>query len=178
MRLLDEPLPGAFLIEGKSMSDQRGLFVKTFHKTAFQEMGINFVPEEEFYSVSDENVLRGMHFQLPPYDHAKLVYCTHGRALDVLVDLRKGRPTFGRSVAIELSSVNHRMFYVPSGIAHGFLALAPDTLMMYKTTVVHSPSHDAGIRWDSFGFDWGTLNPVASVRDAGLPALADFVSPF
>lgn len=178
MRIVDEILPGTFLLEPSSFSDHRGCFVKTFHKGLFQDLGLAFNPAEEFYSTSSKGVLRGMHFQLPPHDHAKLVYCILGRGLDVLVDLRKKSPAFGRFASADLSQSNRHMIYVPTGVAHGFLAMESDTLMMYKTTSVHAPTHDAGIRWDSFGFDWGVAAPVLSNRDAVLPRLDDFVSPF
>ena len=119
-----------------------------------------------------------MHFQLPPHDHAKLVYCVCGRVLDVLLDLRKASPTFGQTASAELSRANSHVFYIPAGIAHGFLSLEDESVMVYKTTTVHQPDHDAGIRWDSFGFDCGSATPIISVRDTALPRLQEFVSPF
>jgi dTDP-4-dehydrorhamnose 3,5-epimerase len=119
-----------------------------------------------------------MHFQAPPHAHAKLVYCARGCALDVVVELRKGLPQYGSAVATELSAANHRQVYVPRGVAHGFLALEEGTILVYMTTTVHCPSYDLGIRWDSIGVDWGTTTPIVSVRDANLPALGQFVSPF
>lgn len=178
MRIINELLSGVLLIEPKVFTDSRGNFLKTFHSGIFKELGIPFVPMEEFYSTSHQGVLRGMHFQLPPHDHAKLVYCLRGRVLDVMVDLRKNEPTFGRFATTELSAVDRCLLYLPTGIAHGFLALEPDSVMVYKTSTVHAPSHDAGIRWDSFGFDWGVADPLISPRDAALPRLVDFVSPF
>jgi len=158
--------------------DHRGNFVKSFHIGQFKELGIAFLPIEEFYSTSHLGVLRGMHFQLPPHDHAKLVFCIRGRGLDVFVDLRKDKGTFGRFASAELSAGNHHIMYLPAGIAHGFLALEADSVMVYKTSTVHAPSHDTGIRWDSFGFDWGITDPVISTRDAAFPRLEEFVSPF
>lgn len=178
MTILAEPLPGVRLIKPKVFEDARGDFVKTFHCGLFRDLGIDFTPVEEFYSTSRKNVLRGMHFQLPPHDHSKLVYCIRGRVLDVLVDLRPGSPGYGCFASAELSRENRSQFYIPSGIAHGFLALEDDSVMVYKTTTVHAPSHDAGIRWDSFGFDWGVDSPICSPRDLAFPSMADFVSPF
>ncbi len=175
---LSQPLPGVHLLQPKVFIDTRGDFVKTFHVGAFAELGIDFKPVEEFFSTSRKGVLRGMHFQLPPHDHAKLVYCIRGRVLDVLLDLRKASPTFGQFASAELSRENHHQFYIPSGIAHGFLSLEDDSVMVYKTTTVHAPTHDAGIRWDSFGFDWGIAAPLISPRDLAFAALTEFGSPF
>lgn len=178
MKIVNQPLPGVMLLEPRTFTDARGRFVKTFHAPDFASLGIAFNPLEEFYSVSHRGVLRGMHFQLPPHDHAKLVYCVRGRVLDVLLDLRRASPDYGRAVSAELSEENCRIFYIPPGIAHGFLALEDHSLMVYKTTSVHAPTHDAGIRWDGFGFDWGAGEKIISERDRGFPALRDFVSPF
>ena len=98
-----------------------------------------------------------MHFQLPPHDHDKLVYCIRGRVMDVLLDLRKSSPTYGRSFGNEISANNHLMLYIPKGVAHGFLSLEDDSVLVYKTTTIHFPSHDAGVRWDSFGYTWPDL---------------------
>jgi dTDP-4-dehydrorhamnose 3,5-epimerase/CDP-3, 6-dideoxy-D-glycero-D-glycero-4-hexulose-5-epimerase len=132
---------------------------------------------EELYSSSHRNVLRGMHFQLPPHAHDKLVYCTHGAVLDVLLDLRRGAG-YGRFAAIELSAQNAHMLFIPKGIAHGFVALCDHSIMQYKTSTVHVPASDCGIRWDSFGYDWGLDQPVVSVRDSQHPLLVNFHSPF
>ncbi len=139
---------------------------------------MTFIPRESFYSTSRRGVLRGMHFQTPPHSHAKLVYCIRGSALDVVVDLRKSSPRYGAAASAELSEKNHQQLFIPTGLAHGFLALESDTVLVYMTTTVHSPSHDMGIHWDSFGFDWGTEAPTLSARDARLPTLGAFDSPF
>ena len=171
---------GLVSLEPKVFTDQRGVFVKTYHDQAFRELGLAFEAKEEFFSTSHKGVLRGMHFQLPPADHAKLVYCVTGAVLDVVLDLRSGSPTCGQFHAEELSEANRRMVYIPTGFAHGFLALTEGALMVYKTSTTHAPACDAGIRWDSFGFSWplGGTAPILSQRDAGFPALADFKSPF
>ena len=178
MELVPTELPGLQLIRPPVFRDQRGSFVKTFHADQFRELGLNFEPREEFFSTSGRSVLRGMHFQLPPAAHAKLVYCLLGSVLDVVLDLRKNSPTFGRSCARELSAANREMFFIPAGFAHGFLSLEDNTTMVYQTSTVHSPAHDAGVRWDSFGFDWPVKVPVLSERDKNFPALCDFSSPF
>src|ERR1035437_6763131 len=144
MTIIQQPFPGTFLIQPKVFADNRGDFVKTFHEPLFLELGIQFMPVEEFFSTSHKNVLRGMHFQMPPHDHDKLVYCIRGRVLDVLVDLRKTSPCFRRCASAELSAVNHHLSFIPKGVAHGFLSLDDDSLMVYKTSTFHAPEHDAG----------------------------------
>ena len=178
MTIISQPFPGTFLLQPKVFQDARGDFVKTFHQGAFRELGIDFQPVEEFYSTSRNGVLRGMHFQLPPHDHSKLVYCIRGRVLDVLLDLRKASPSYGRSISVELSRDNHQQFYIPRGIAHGFLSLEDDSVMVYKTSTVHAPTHDAGVHWGSFGFGWGVDSPNISERDARFPSLESFNNPF
>ena len=179
MTIIDQPFAGTYLLKPRVFEDNRGDFVKTFHDGLFRELGLEFRPMEEFFSTSHRGVLRGMHFQLPPHDLDKLVYCVRGRVLDVLLDLRKGSATYGQSASAELSRENHHQFYIPSGVAHGFLSLDADSVMVYKTSTVHSPAHDAGVRWDSFGYAWPQLeNRILSPRDQNFPALAEFVTPF
>lgn len=178
MEKIPVPLEGAFLVKPPLFTDARGNFVKTFHRGVFQNFGVEPVFAEEFYSTSVKGVVRGMHFQTPPADHAKYVFCLTGAVRDVILDLRRASPTFGQHFSVELSAENRLGFYIPSGFAHGFLSLLDDTLMLYKTTSVHTPSCDAGVRWDSFGCDWGVETPVISGRDASFPALVDFESPF
>lgn len=177
MEIVKELLPGCRVIRPPRSEDQRGAFVKTYHEGLFKTLGVTMEIREEFFSVSRKDVLRGMHFQLPPHDHDKLVYCTAGAVLDVLLDLRRGAG-YGRVASVELSADNAHIVYIPKGIAHGFLALSDDALMLYKTSTVHAPDADAGIRWDSFGFDWPPGNPVISARDQQHPMFADFDSPF
>lgn len=179
MERLSTDLPGVYILQPRRFQDARGSFVKTFHRETFRDLGLDgFSPAEEFYSVSGRNVIRGMHFQIPPADHAKLVYCPHGAVLDVVLDLRRNSPTAGRFIAVELSAASGRSVFVPVGCAHGFLSREDDTLMIYQTSTVHSPTHDAGVRWNSFGFHWPCEAPVMSERDRNLPALAEFASPF
>ena len=178
MRIVKEPLPGLKLIEPKLFADARGEFVKTYHVDLFASCGIPFVPAEEFFSTSVRGVVRGMHFQLPPHAHDKLVYCIRGRVLDVVLDLRRSSPTYGRVESCELSQYNHFQLFVPAGCAHGFLSLEDNSTLVYQTSTTHHSSQDAGVRWDSIGFSWPVTNPTVSVRDAGLPALGHFVSPF
>src|SRR5665213_4316861 len=114
MKILCEPLPGAFLLQPNTFSDERGDFIKTYHEESFQQLGLPFETKEEFVSISRRGVVRGMHFQIPPHDHAKLVSCIAGSALDVLLDLRKNQPAYGKVFSVVLSAANRQMLYLPS----------------------------------------------------------------
>lgn len=178
MDLTETIVPGCYLVRCNVMEDERGRFVKTYHEAKFAELGLRTDWREEYYSVSARGVLRGMHFQIPPADHAKLAYCVAGEALDVIVDLRTGSPTFGQCASFLLSPTAGDSVYVTSGVAHGFMSLRDDTIMQYKVTSVYSPEHDAGILWDSLAFDWPIHDPIVSGRDRRHPRLVDFQSPF
>jgi dTDP-4-dehydrorhamnose 3,5-epimerase len=180
LRVTPLPLAGACVVEPFVHSDERGRFVKNFHARELAEAGLRFELREEFHSVSERGVLRGMHFQSPPCAHQKLVSCLAGSVLDVLVDLRRQSETFGESCSLELSAARPQMLWVPIGFAHGFVSLEDGSCVTYKTDNEHAPLYDCGIRWDSFGFDW-PLAPEESIispRDRAHPALAEFASPF
>lgn len=178
MELMPTMLEGCFHVRPFLARDERGSFVKTFHAERFAELGLPIHWREEYYSTSRKGVIRGMHFQTPPHAHDKLVYIQQGRVLDVVVDLRKASRTFGKYVTLELDAACGDGLIIPKGMAHGFLARTQDVMMTYKVTTTYAPTHDAGIRWDSFGLDWGVERPLVSARDASHPALADFQSPF
>lgn len=180
MDLINQPLSGVKIFRPFVFEDQRGVFVKPFHEEQLHEHDIRMTVREEFFSTSGEDVLRGMHFQLPPHAHSKLVYCITGKVLDVLLDLRKASPTFGQAVSFELSASNRHCVFIPKGIAHGFYTLGSDSCLVYKTDAVHNPECDAGISWNSFGFDWPlqSKQPIVSDRDQKHPHFCDFESPF
>ncbi|WP_027092627.1 dTDP-4-dehydrorhamnose 3,5-epimerase [Cohnella thermotolerans] len=178
MDIRELDLPGCFELVPKRFSDCRGIFVKTFHKDLFEHYGLAVDYKEQYYSCSSKNVLRGLHFQIPPCDHAKLVYCLHGEVADVFVDLRRQSPTYGRYQMLRLSSDEANMIYLPSGIAHGFQVLSDTATLVYNVTSVHSPEHDSGIHWDSLDIPWPLADPIVSERDRHLPAFNQFVSPF
>ena len=157
--------------------DQRGSFIKTYHHNTYSVLGIDLTMEEEFYSLSNKNVIRGMHFQQPPHAHNKLVYCPHGAALDVLLDLRRGT-TYGQVAVTELTADNGHILYIPKGVAHGFLSLEDQTLMVYKTSTAHAPQSDMGIHWASFGFNWSVTEPILSARDQEHVSFSDYQSSF
>jgi len=177
-QFLHTAIPGCYELRPRVISDLRGTFVKTFHRDLFSEHRLNVDWPEEYYSVSRQNVLRGLHFQLPPHDHEKLVYCTAGEVLDVVVDLRIGSPTYHQYALFYLSAETARMVYIPRGLAHGFLTLSESATMMYKVASVYAQQYDSGIFGNSAGIDWPVTSPVVSERDAKLPTLAEFASPF
>jgi dTDP-4-dehydrorhamnose 3,5-epimerase len=171
-------IPGVIVIEPPVFSDQRGVFVKTFNREVLNDEKINFSVEESFYSVSKEHVIRGMHFQYPPMDHAKFVYCPSGKILDVILDIRKGSPTYGQFATVELSPENGKVVLIPSGCAHGFISLRDHSVTVYLQSSVRSAEHEAGVRFDSFGMDWRTIDPITSERDTLFPTLSELDSPF
>jgi dTDP-4-dehydrorhamnose 3,5-epimerase len=178
MRFREMEIPGCYEVHFVAHRDERGFFVKAIHATSFAAHGLKSDFRETFYTVSEENVLRGMHFQLPPADHAKLVYCVAGSVTDVSLDLRKESPTFGRHIVVQLSAEGHNGLYLPSGIAHGFHVREAPAIMVYHVTSEHAPHLDSGIRWDSFDAPWQTQSPLLSQRDSALPRLEEFLTPF
>lgn len=177
MKFRELDIPGVFEIELFFAEDQRGTFSKTFHRTEFEKAGLQADFRESFYSVNKKGVIRGMHFQFPPFHHAKLVYCTSGRILDVVLDLRKNSPAFGKYLAVEISGDNHKAVYMPAGLAHGFCCLTEAT-MIYQTETEHNPEADGGVRWDSFGMKWPVSETIMSERDKNFPAFSQLNSPF
>jgi dTDP-4-dehydrorhamnose 3,5-epimerase len=171
-------IPGCYLIHPWRRSDERGLFVKTFHAEVFQERGLQTDFREDYFSVSRKGVLRGMHFQRPPYHHAKLVYCAKGCILDAIVDLRSDQGGFGKHQTFELSDQNSCILYLSPGIAHGFYALSDEAITVYSVTVEYNPDADSGVRWNSCGIDWPTDSPIVSARDSNLPLIAEAANLF
>jgi len=178
VRIEESAIPGCFLIHPEIHADRRGTFTKIFNEDTYRDHNLNCHWAEDFYTVSRKGVLRGLHFQVPPHHHAKAVTCFRGAALDVVVDLRSGSPCYGKSAAFQLDPRDGVIVYIPFGLAHGFLALEEDTAMFYKTSTLHSPSHDKGILWNSIDLDWPVRAPVISDRDMGFPSLDEFSSPF
>lgn len=176
--LLPTKIPGCYEMNVKKFSDNRGSFVKTFHKDGFLKNHLEVQFDEDYYSVSHKGVLRGLHFQLPPNDHIKVVYCVSGEVMDVVVDLRVGSPTFGAYEIFQLSADKLNMVYIPKGLAHGFYACKEPAIVMYKASTVYSPESDCGIHWDSLGIPWPDKTPIISERDSQFPSFEQFSSPF
>lgn len=178
MNLQPLAIEGAFLLENFKAEDERGFFVKTFHEEMFKAKGLQTHFKESYYSVSVKNVIRGMHFQIPPHDHEKLVYVTDGEIMDVILDIRKESSTYGRFITVTLTEKSDSI-YIPKGCAHGFLTISERATVVYNVATIYQPSADAGIRWDSFGFEWeGVTGPIISPRDRAFVTLSEFNSPF
>ena len=171
-------LPGCYELVPKVFRDLRGQFVKTFHRDWFRELGLPVTYGEEYTSTSHARVLRGLHFQLPPKAHGKLIYCNFGEILDVAVDLRKGTPTYGKYEMTRLTAEKGNMVYVPVGCAHGFYTLSETAVIVCKQTEVFAPEEDCGIRWDSVEIDWPDDHPILSEKDRNMMLFSDFESPF
>jgi len=165
MKIFQSKLQGCYVVQSDVFVDDRGVFSKTYHQDIFKENGLNFSVKEQFYSVSNKHVLRGMHFQLPPHDHIKLVSCLSGSVLDVVLDLRKSSDTYKNFDVFDLRCHDGKTVYIPSGMAHGFLSLEDNSTMLYSTSSVHAPEFDSGIHWSSFGFNWRGVKPITSERD-------------
>lgn len=175
-------IPGVVIIEPRLFKDDRGYFFESFSERDFntQVREVKFVQDNE--SMSSYGVMRGLHFQRPPYTQSKLVRCVKGAVLDVAVDIRKGSPTYGQHVAVELTEENHRQFFVPRGFAHGFAVLSETAIFQYKCDNFYHPEADGGISIldDSLGIDWRipTDHAILSEKDTKHPLLKDFDSPF
>ena len=182
MEIIKTALDGVVIIEPRVFKDARGYFFEAFSQREFDEKvcPIQFVQDNE--SMSTYGVMRGLHFQRPPFTQNKLVRCVKGRVLDVAVDIRKGSPTFGQHVAVELSEDNHRQFFIPHGFAHGFVVLSDVAIFQYKCDNFYAPQADGGISIldDSLGIDWQIPMDQAILSDKDLkhPCLKDFDSPF
>ena len=178
MKIVSTDFQDLFVMEYDSFRDKRGEFVKTIHAETFRENNLTYQYDESFYSVSNKNVIRGMHYQLPPDDHVKLVHVVTGSILDVVLDLRVESAMFGKFFSIELSSENRKGIYIGKGFAHGFLSLKENTIVEYHTSTAQSRESEAGIKFDSFGYDWEIKDPIISSRDLEFKPFAEIVSPF
>lgn len=178
MKIIDCEIQGLRILETYEHRDSRGAFVKIFNKELFQSFDLESDFQENYYSISKVDVIRGMHFQTPPYDHAKLVHVISGSILDVVLDIRKNSSTYGKFFSIVLSDKNRKSIYIPKGFAHGFCSLEENSCVNYLQTVGYHPENDHGILYSSFGFSWKIENPIVSPRDLSFPAFSDFISPF
>lgn len=181
MTVEETALKGVFVIKPRIFQDARGYFFESFHAERFAtETGhhVAFVQDNE--SCSQKNVLRGLHFQVPPYGQGKLVRVVQGAVLDVAVDLRKASPTFGKHVAIELSAENKYQLYIPEGFAHGFLTLQDNTIFSYKCTGYYNKEAEGAIHFadEHLGISWPVSNPQVSDKDAAALPFNKFNSPF
>ncbi|NQW07363.1 MAG: dTDP-4-dehydrorhamnose 3,5-epimerase [Candidatus Pelagibacter sp.] len=182
MKYTKTEISDVYIIEPSVYGDNRGYFLESFNLEKFEEnvYPIKFVQDNE--SKSSKGVLRGLHFQKPPYEQAKLVRCIEGKVIDVAVDIRKGSPTYGKHLAVELSGENKRQLFVPRGFAHGFLVLSESATFAYKVDNSYAPEYDSGIKFDDIdlNINWGlTKNEVQlSAKDKNLSTFKDLNSPF
>ena len=182
MNIIKTEIDGVVIIEPRLFKDDRGYFFESYSERDFnKQVGeIHFVQDNE--SKSSYGVMRGLHFQRPPFTQSKLVRCVKGAVLDVAVDIRKGSPTYGQHVAVELTEDNHRQFFIPRGFAHGFAVLSPEAIFQYKCDNFYHPEGDGGISIldTSLGIDWRipTEHAILSEKDTKHPLLKDFDSPF
>lgn len=178
MNIIQTKIEGCFQIFPEIIKDTRGCFVKTFQKDFFKKYNIALKFEEEYYTVSKKNVLRGLHFQLPPKDYKKMVYSIHGVVFDAILDLRTRSTTYGKYEIFKLDAKKGNILYLPSGIAHGFYVLSSRAVMCYKVTAGYSNKHDTGILWNSAGIPWPCKSPITSQRDAQFESFDKFKNPF
>ena len=182
MNIIETPIPGLLILEPRVFSDARGYFIETYNEKRYHDAGITAEFVQDNQSCSCYGVVRGLHFQRPPYAQAKLVCCTRGRVLDVAVDLRKASPTFGQWYAVELNEDNHRQFFIPRGFAHGFSVLSETAMFTYKCDNFYHPESDGGIQLTdpTLQIDWQVPveKMILSEKDKKHPLLADFNNPF
>lgn len=182
MEVIRTDIEGIVIIKPRIFTDARGYFFESYSKREFDEKvrPIDFVQDNE--SCSSYAVMRGLHFQRPPFTQSKLVRCVRGRVLDVAVDIRKGSPTYGQHVAVELTEENHLQFFVPRGFAHGFSVLSETAVFQYKCDEFYNPAADGGISIadEALAIDWhiDPADAILSEKDTGHPLLKDFDSPF
>lgn len=182
MKFIKTEIPDLFIIEPSVFGDERGYFLESFNLKKFEEnvCEIKFVQDNE--SKSSKGVLRGLHFQKPPFNQAKLVRCVEGRVIDVAVDVRKGSPTYGKHLAVELTGENKKQLFVPRGFAHGFSVLSETAVFVYKVDNIFAPDYDFGIRWndEDLNIDWGLeeSDVKLSAKDKNLSFFKDLDSPF
>lgn len=182
MEIIKTGIEGLLILEPRIFQDARGYFFESFSQREFEEKvgPVHFVQDNE--SMSSYGVMRGLHFQRPPYTQSKLVRCVRGAVLDVAVDIRQGSPTYGQHVAVELTAENHRQFFIPKGFAHGFAVLSETAVFQYKCDEFYHPEADAGISIldESLGIDWRIPmdKAILSDKDTRQGMLADFQSPF
>jgi dTDP-4-dehydrorhamnose 3,5-epimerase len=175
---VETEITGCFTYKSNLFKDHRGSFLKMFSQDIFASQGVNIPVAEIFFSNSHKGVLRGMHFQKPPFDHAKVVSCLSGKVLDVVLDLRKSSKSYGKAIGVELSPESETTLFIPRGCAHGFYAFEDNSLMCYAVETVHNKEADSGVLWNSFGFSWPNKEVLISERDQSFLEFSKFESPF
>jgi len=174
MELIKTPLNGVHLIKNRPFSDHRGDFRKLLHVPTFKDMGLETKFKEAVYSTSTRNVVRGMHFQIPPADHVKLVWVSFGVILDVALCVDRKSEDFGRYCSQNLNHSDGISMYIGKGYAHGFRVISDVAVVNYMTTTVHAPKKDMAVRWNSFGMSWRVANPILSTKDQNAMTLEEW----
>ena len=178
MKLTSTKITDCYQLEPKIYKDNRGSLINTFSHNFFSQKGLDTSFHSDLYSVSKRGVLRGLHFQIPPYEYSKLVYCIEGTILDVIFDMRKKSNTYAKYETFILDSSRANMVYMPPGIAHGFYVLSHKAIVGYKISKIYSKNHDMGILWNSVGIPWKDNKPILSRRDSLFPTFQNFNNPF
>lgn len=180
MEIIETKIKDLLIIHPKVFADARGYFFESYSENVFKQNGINANFVQDNQSLSNAGVLRGLHFQSPPFDQGKLVRVINGAVLDIAVDIRKKSPTYGQHVAIELNEENKTMFYIPPGFAHGFLTLKDNTIFSYKCTNLYHKASEGTVLWNDadLNIKWNIKDPLLSEKDLVGTPFKDFVSPF
>ena len=180
MIITPTPIKNLLILEPQIFKDDRGYFYESYNKNRFSELGINDVFVQDNQSCSKKGVIRGLHFQIPPYSMTKLVRVVKGSVMDVAVDLRKDSPTYGHHFSVLLSEENHKQFYIPVGFAHGFVTLEDDTVFAYKCSQFYHKESEVTILFDdpTLKIDWGVKNPIITEKDKQGILFQHFISPF
>ncbi|MCK5846734.1 MAG: dTDP-4-dehydrorhamnose 3,5-epimerase [Bacteroidales bacterium] len=180
MQIIKTKIEGLLIIKPNVFKDERGYFYESYNKFNFKKLGLEneFVQDNE--SQSQKNVLRGLHFQKPPFAQGKLVRVIKGAVIDVAVDLRPNSKTYGQWEAVELTESNKLLYWIPAGFAHGFVTLEEDTIFSYKCTNEYNKESEGSLRWNdpTLNIDWGVMDPILSVKDIDAPLFEGFNSPF
>lgn len=180
MEIIKTPIEGLLVIKPDVFADNRGYFFETYNEEKFRQLGLrtDFVQDNE--SCSSKGVVRGLHFQAPPFAQAKLIRVVRGSVLDFALDIRRGSPTYGRYFSVKLDDIEKNMFFIPEGFAHGFLTLEDDTVFSYKCTALYNKQSERGLLWDDkrLNIDWTIAEPILSDKDKLWGKFDEFTSPF
>jgi len=171
-------ISGLKIIHLKEFKDVRGSFIKIFNDDFFRVNSLETNFKESYYSISSKNIIRGMHYQIPPAEHIKIVYINNGSILDVILDIRHNSPTFGQYYELEINMDNPILVYIPVGCAHGFLSMEDHTIVTYLQSSCYNPLYDKGIKYNSFGMNWGVNSPILSARDLDFPDFSSDIIKF
>ncbi len=180
MQIQTTPIEGLLIIQPQIFEDPRGYFYESYNKQKFTEAEIDFEFIQDNQSLSQKGIIRGLHFQAPPFEQGKLVRVIQGAVNDVVVDIRKNSKTFGQHFSINLTAENRTMFFIPPGFAHGFETLEDDTVFLYKCTNVYNKESEGGLLWNDpfLNINWQNNNPLISDKDKILPTFENLISPF